>query len=279
MELLADVGWAGFALLALALVVTGILAGLLAGLLGVGGGIVIVPALYHLFGLLDIDPAVRMHMAVGTSLATIIATSLRSARAHHTRGGLDRSLLRSIGPAVLAGALLGGWLGSLVDGVVLSTVFAIVALAVAAHMASGGETRALRDTLPGQPLRAVIGTLIGALSAVMGIGGGTLGVPALSLCKVPIRRAVGTASALGVLIGVPGTMGFAIAGLGVDGRPPGSLGYVNLIGFALIVPLTVTMAPVGAGLAHRIQPALLRRLFSAFLALTALRMLVDLGSA
>ena len=278
MALLAELGWTWLALLGLALVATGVLAGLLAGLLGVGGGIVIVPALYHLFALLDIDPAVRMHMAVGTSLATIIATSLRSARAHQAKGSLDAPLLRSIGSAVLLGAVAGGWLGSAMDGLILSTVFAVVALAVAAQMALGAETAAIRDRLPGRSVRTLLGTLIGALSAVMGIGGGTLGVPALSLCNYPIRQAVGTASALGVLIGVPGTIGFAIAGLGVDGRPPGSLGYVNLVGFALIVPLTVSMAPVGAALTHRMAPALLRRLFSVFLALTALRMLIDLGA-
>ncbi|AGY92078.1 hypothetical protein SPICUR_05520 [Spiribacter curvatus] len=276
MEFLAQYHPAWLFGLALALLATGIIAGVMAGLLGVGGGIVIVPVLYHLFTLLDIDPAVRMHLAVGTSLATIIPTSIVSARSHHRRGAMDIELLRTLAPAVLAGAVIGGLFGSLLEGAVLSAIFALVALAVAANMAMRSEGTTLAATLPTRGLQRLLGAGIGSVSAVMGIGGGTLGVPILSAFNYPIRRAVGTASALGVIIGVPGALGFLIAGLGLPDRPPGSIGYINLVGFALIVPLTMKTAPLGAKLAHRINPRWLRLAFAGFLALTAARMFFDL---
>lgn len=278
MELLNEYSPLWLSGLAIALMATGVIAGLIAGLLGVGGGIVIVPVLYHLFSLLEIDPAVRMHMAVGTSLATIIPTSIISARSHHAKGSMDIELLRSLGPFVLLGAIVGGFAGSLFEGATLSAIFATVALLVAANMAFRPEGSSLRDDLPAKTGRGVLGGLIGSISAVMGIGGGTLGVPVLSAFNFPIRRAVGTASALGVIIGVPGAIGFAAAGFGVADRPPASIGYINLIGFALIVPLTMRMAPIGANIAHRINPSRLRLAFAIFLALTAARMFADLVS-
>ena len=261
--------------LALALIVTGITAGLLAGLLGVGGGIVIVPVLFHLFSLLEIDPASRMHLAVGTSLATIIPTSIMSARAHYAKGSMDLGLLKTLGPFVLLGAMIGGFAGSLFDGAVLTAIFAVVALIVAANMALRKEGSVVRNTLPGHTGKGLLGLVIGSVSAVMGIGGGTLGVPLLSAFNFPIRRAVGTASALGVIIGMPGSVGFIWAGWGAANLPPASLGFVNLVGVALIVPLTMRMAPVGAHIAHRINPARLRVAFAVFLALTAARMFMD----
>lgn len=257
---------------ALALLATGTVAGVLAGLLGVGGGIVIVPVLFNLFPLLGIDEAVRMHVAVGTSLATIIPTSVMSARAHYRRGSLDLDLLKSLIPGVVAGVLIGGWLGARAGGATLTAVFTVVALLVAVNMAFRREGMILAETLPGGLVRQGLGLVIGGFSVVMGIGGGTLSVPLLTAFNVPIRRAVGTAAALGLGIGLPGAAGFILGGLGVPDRPPGSLGYANLIGFALIVPATMLMAPVGARIAHTISPSLLRKAFALFLFLTALRM-------
>lgn len=271
-----EIDVAELAVMVAALLAAGIGAGLLAGLLGVGGGIVIVPVLFHLFSLLNFPEDVRMHVAVGTSLATIIPTSIASARAHARRDAVDADLLRALGPAVFVGTLAGAALAGLLRGDVLSAIFAVVALAVAANMAFGMEGRALRDGLPGGWRKLTIGGLIGGISAMMGIGGGSLTVPVLSACRYPIRKAVGTAAAVGLIIAVPGALGFVVTGWGVEGRPPGSLGYVNLIGFALIVPATMLAAPWGARIAHAVRPQLLRRAFAAFLCLTALRMLYGL---
>ncbi|MFA7429090.1 MAG: sulfite exporter TauE/SafE family protein [Rhodospirillaceae bacterium] len=260
------------ALFAGVLVLTGAIAGVLAGLLGVGGGIVIVPVLFNLFPFLGIDEAVRMHLAVGTSLATIIPTSIMSARSHDRRGSIDRNLLRSWGPAVFIGAIVGITLGAGARGEVLTLIFAGVALLVAANMAFRVESMTLAESLPTGILRHALGLIVGGFSVLMGIGGGTLSVPILTAFAYPIRRAVGTASALGFIIAVPGAIGFILAGLDVPNRPPGSLGYVNLIGFALIVPATMLTAPLGTRIAHAISPALLRRTFALFLLATSLRM-------
>jgi uncharacterized membrane protein YfcA len=257
---------------AFALLATGAVAGVLAGLLGVGGGIVIVPVLFNLLPFLGVDESVLMHVAVGTSLATIIPTSIISARAHHKRGGLDLELLKSIGPLIFIGVVLGTVLGGNVRGEILTGIFAAVALLVAANMAFRREGMILAESLPTGPLRWLLGMIIGGFSVMMGIGGGTLSVPLLTAFNVPIRRAVGTASAIGLVIGVPGATGFILAGLGEPNLPPGNLGYANLIGVALIIPMTMLTAPLGAKIAHSINPALLRKAFAVFLLLTALKM-------
>lgn len=262
--------------LAAASLATGVFAGITAGLLGVGGGIVIVPVLFYAFGLLGIDENVRMHLAVGTSLATIIPTSIVSAMAHRRRDAVDIPLLKSWAAATFFGVLAGTAIAGVVRGAVLTAVFAAVAMLVAAHMAFRPEGAHIRDTLPSGWAKLATAASVGAFSAMMGIGGGTLCVPILSACNYPIRRAVGTASAIGLIIAVPGTLGFALAGLGVAGRPPGSLGYISLIGFALLTPSTLLAVPWGAKLAHTIPPGVLRKAFAAFLLATSLRMLYDL---
>lgn len=272
---------AGYTLLQLVLLVaglalTGIVAGILAGLLGVGGGIVIVPVLYHVFSGIGIDEAVRMHLAVGTSLATIVATSMRSMRAHRAKDAVDADLLRGLALPIIAGVLLGSLIAGGVDGGALMAVFAAVALIVAIHMAFGRESWRIADVFPAGVTRAAIGAVIGLISVLMGIGGGTLGVPILNLYNIPIRRAVGTATGFGLIIAVPGTLAMILNGWGAPGLPPFSLGYVNLIGFALIVPTTILAAPWGARIAHAISRPALRRAFAVFLALTSLRMMGDL---
>ncbi|RDD63848.1 sulfite exporter TauE/SafE family protein [Ferruginivarius sediminum] len=269
----------GLLLLAAAMLAAGLLAGFVAGLLGVGGGIVVVPVLFQAFTMLDVDPAVRMHLAVGTSLATIIPTGLRSARAHQRRGAVDMELLRAWGVPVLLGVLLGSALSSVVGGDVLSGVFAVVALVVAVQMAVFGPQAKLADQLPGQPAKSLMAGVIGTISAMMGIGGGTLSVPILSLFNYPIRYAVGTASAIGLIIAVPGTAGFVIAGWGAAGLPPLSVGYVNLLAFAVIVPTTILTAPLGAKAAHTIPQRALRLSFAAFLFITSLRMFYGIAAS
>jgi uncharacterized membrane protein YfcA len=271
-----DLGTGELFALAALLLATGAIAGIAAGLLGVGGGIVIVPVLFHLFSEIGIDPAVRMHLAVGTSLATIVATAGRSAASHRRRGAVDEALLRSWIAPVLAGVLAGGLAAPFASGAILTGVFALVALVVALHMAFGRESWRLADALPTGRARAAIGAGIGFVSLLMGIGGGTLGVPILTLFGVPIHRAVGTAAGLGLVVGIPGTLVFAASGWGAQALPPFSIGYVNALGFALIVPATFALAPVGARLAHAAPQRALRRIFAAFLALTSARMLAGL---
>jgi len=257
---------------AAALLATGAIAGVLAGLLGVGGGIVIVPVLFLLFPFVGVESGVLMHLAVGTSLATIIPTSIMSARAHHKRGGVDFALLKSWGPAIFVGVIIGASFGAVAKGEVLTLIFAAVAILVAVNMAFRKEGMILADALPAGIARHALALVVGMFSVVMGIGGGTLSVPILTAFNYPIRRAVGTASAIGLIIALPGSISFILSGLGHPDLPPGSLGYANLAGFALIVPATMLMAPVGVRLAHTINPANLRKAFAFFLLLTSLRM-------
>ena len=268
----ANPDWAVLLPLALGLVATGLIAGIIAGLLGVGGGIVIVPVLYYVFTALGIDDDTRMHLAVGTSLGTIVLTSIRSVRAHHKRGAVDWALLKRWAPAVVAGVLIGTAVAGFVSGEVLTGVFATIALVVAANMAFGKESWKLGETMPSRPTQWTIAGLIGFFSSLMGIGGGTFGVTIMTLYGKTARAAVATSAGLGLLISVPGVIGFIIAGWGEPSLPPFSLGYLNLIGLALIVPLSVLAAPWGAHLAHTINQKTLIRAFALFLVITSIRM-------
>ncbi len=271
---MTDPAW--IAALALVMALTGLVSGTLAGLLGVGGGIVIVPVLFNVFPLLDIPEAVRMKLAVGTSLATIIPTSLQSARGHREKGAMDGPLLRSMVPSLVVGVLIGTLIAVWVRGSVLTAVFAAVAVLVAVNMAVTGVDFRLRGSFPTGPFRQFLGALIGGVSAMMGIGGGTVGVPLLNLFGTPIRAAVATASAFGIVISIPATIGFILAGWGDPLLPPASLGYVNLIGLALIAPASMLATPWGVTLAHAIPPLLLKRAFALFLGITAARMIWSL---
>ena len=197
--------------LVLGLLLTGVLAGVLAGLLGVGGGIVVVPVLFYVFALLAIDPAVRMHLAVGTSLAIIVPTSLRSARSHYHAGTVDTGLLRDLGLSLLAGVLLSVALSAMVSGRLLTAVFGIMAVLVAINMARTSGPPRITGTPPRGALRHGIGAFIGSVSTMMGIGGGTLSVPTLDALGYPIRRSIGTAAAIGTIISVPGAVGFIMS--------------------------------------------------------------------
>ena len=274
MEFMQDPLW--LAALAVAMAATGLVSGTLAGLLGVGGGIVIVPVLFNVLPLFGIPEAVQMKLAVGTSLATIIPTSIQSARKHFAKGTMDVPLLRSLAPSIATGVLLGTALAIWLKGDALTLVFALVAVAVAVNMATTSAEWRLRESFPAGAPRHGIGGFIGTVSAMMGIGGGTVGVPILSAFGAPMRAAVATASAFGIIIAIPATIGFVWAGWGNAMLPPLSLGYVNLIGFALIVPTSMLAAPWGVKLAHTIPPLLLKRLFAAFLAVTSVRMIWSL---
>ncbi|MDH4107072.1 MAG: sulfite exporter TauE/SafE family protein [Gammaproteobacteria bacterium] len=259
-------------LLALAMLATGAVGGVLAGLLGIGGGIIIVPVLDAALQFLGTDASIRMHVAVATSLATIIPTSIASSRAHYRRGSVDVPLVRRWAPFVLGGSLAGTWIAAQVDSSVLSAVFAAVAFLISIKLLLPLEDRRLAADVPrAWPVNAVP-LCIGGVSSMMGIGGGTLSVAALTLFNQPIHRAVGTAALFGLVIALPGTAGFMLSGYGDPRLPPGSVGYVNLVGFALIAPTTVLAAPLGAAIAHRLTARQLAVMFGLFLLLMSVRM-------
>lgn len=254
------------------MLITGAVGGILAGMLGIGGGIVIVPVMEAALSWFGVDEAIRMHIAVATSLSTIIPTSISSARAHHQRQSVDIALVRRWAIFVLLGALAGTVIASHVHSRVLAAVFAVMALVIAVKMLLPLDGRTLTREVPRGPLIPVIPASIGALSSMMGIGGGTLSVATLTLFNEPIHRAVGTAALFGLVISIPGTIGFMVAGFDDPRVPPGSIGYVNVIGFALISPTTILAAPLGAAIAHSLSKRRLSILFGLFLVIVSLRM-------
>lgn len=259
--------------LAAMMLATGVVAGVLAGLLGVGGGIVIVPVLDTALGFYGVDPAIRMHVAVATSLACIVVTSISSSRAHHAKGSVDFSIVKVWGPGVFIGSILGTIGASYVDSQILSALFGGIALVVALKMLLPMDDINLSQDVPRGLVAPVPPLVIGGLSSMMGIGGGTLSVPVLTLMNQTIHKAVGTAAIFGLLISLPGTLGFVVSGLGDPRLPVGSIGYVNIIGFLLISPVTVWAAPIGAKIAHKLDKRQLSMLFGGFLFLVSCRMI------
>ena len=257
------------------LLLAGSIAGMLAGLLGVGGGIIIVPALFYIFGYFDVEPDVKMHLAVGTSLATIIPTSIRSMRAHNKRGSFDAVLFRDWLVPMAGGVLLGSWLASMATTFMLTVLFGCVALMVSAQLALGRSDFRLSNAPPRGAIKYALAAFIGAVASMMGIGGGSLSVPAMSLFGTPMHRAVGTSAGFGLIIAVAGTIGFILMGWGLETLPPYSSGFVNWLAFISIVPVTVAFVPLGAKLAHSMSQKALKRAFAILLAITAVRMLSE----
>lgn len=257
--------------LILSLIAVGLFAGLVAGMFGIGGGAVIVPVLFFLLdGMGHSETA--MHVAVSTSLATIILTSARSVMAHHGHGAVDWGIIRTWSPWIMLGATFGISLSGIMSKQMLLGLFGTLLLLLAAQLTFGRPGWKLAELMPGGATRAGLGTGIGTLSALMGIGGGTFGVSLMTLFGMPIHRAVATAAGWGVAIGLPGALAAIFVGWGREGLPPMSLGFVNLPAFGLISVFTVLMAPVGAALAHRLPADNLRKLFGALLVLVAARM-------
>ncbi len=258
---------------ALGLIAAGLLAGFAGGLFGIGGGIVIVPPLYWLMTALGVDEAVRMHVAIGTSLSTIIATSWRSLATHRKAGAVDFTVLKAWGPWISLGAVGGAVVAGLVSAEVLLIVFGGGLLLIALQMGFGNPNWRLADELPTGVARAGLASGIGLLSAMMGIGGGAFGVTMMTLCGRPIHQAVATASGFGAAIALPAALGYAIAGFGREGLPPWSLGFVSVPGFLILGALTALTAPIGARMAHRLPQTTLKRAFAIVLALVAANML------
>lgn len=258
----------------LSLIGTGVFAGLLAGLLGVGGGIVIVPVLYFLFQALGVSADTAMVVATSTSLATIVPTSVSSIRAHHSKGNVDFSLLKAWALFILIGVLAGSVIVTRINGSYLTILFGVIATLSALNMLLG-KKEALFSSLPGKVGQRIIAGAIGLFSSLVGIGGGTLTVPTLTFCNYPAHRAVGTAAAVGLIISLPAALTLLVAGSTPADAPPGTYGFVNLIGFICIVPLTVLFAPLGASLAAKLDAAMLKKIFAVVLIITGLRMLVQ----
>ena len=253
------------------LLAIGAFAGVLAGLLGVGGGIVLVPAFFYAFSALGYEGPQLMQLCLGTSLATIIVTSLRSLRAHHLKGAVDWDILKGWAPGIALGALIGVTVAAGLRSAALQAIFAGLASVVGLYMALGRSHWRIGETMPEGPLRWVLSPLLGFLSVLMGIGGGSFGVPVMTLYGVPIHRAVATAAGFGVIIAVPSVAGFLLMDAG--NVPPLTIGAVNLVAFALVIAMTLITAPWGAALAHRMDPKPLKRVFGVFLILVALNML------
>lgn len=249
-------------------------AGLLAGLLGVGGGIVLVPGLLLVFAVQGIDSPATVHTAIATSLACIVFTALSATRAHHKRGAVDWAIVLRMTPGLMLGAGLGSLLADALSGVVLQRVFGALAMLVALRLLLPTSNPHGRFDLPGAPGLVGAGGLIGAISSLMGIGGGSLTVPFLAACRVVMVRAVGTSSACGLPLALAGTVGYALTGLDAPETLPGSAGYVLLPAAACIVVASMSCAPLGARLAHRLPATGLKRCFGLVLFVVSLRLML-----
>jgi uncharacterized protein len=257
-----------------ALAVAGALIGFLAGLFGIGGGAISVPVFYEVFQTLGHAPEVAMPLAVGTSLAVIIPTSIQSSRGHFLRGTVDMDLLRVWALPVLLGVAVGSVIARYAEPQVFQLVFAVVAAVNAAKLLSGGSGWRLRDSLPGKAVLRLYGAGVGLVSALMGIGGGAVSNLILTLHNVPIHRAVSTSAGVGVLIAIPGTLGYMAAGWGRSDLPPDAVGFVSLATFALTIPTSLLTTRFGVALAHRLSRRRLELLFGLFLAAVCLRFLL-----
>ena len=249
----------------------GALTGVLAGLFGVGGGAIIVPVLFEVFRMLDVAEDVAMPLAVGTSLAIIIPTSLRSFRAHRARGAVDEALMRAWALPILAGVALGALIARYAPPQVFQIVFATVAGILAVKLVSGTKRLDLAPDLPQGAALGAYGGGIGLVSALMGIGGGAIATMIMTLHGRAIHQAVATSAGIGVLISIPGAIGYALAGLGREGLPPDAIGFVSLLGLVLFAPATVLTAALGVRIAHAVSRRTLELAFGVFLAIVSLR--------
>lgn len=253
----------------------GIFGGFVAGLFGVGGGLTLVPFMYMLFVAQGFPAEHVMHLALGTSMATIVFTSISSMRAHHAHGAVRWDIVRTMAP----GLVLGTFGGSLVAGQVptgpMTAIFVVIVYYASAQMMLDFKPHAHRQ-MPGGTGRFIAGSVIGVISSLVAAGGGFLSVPFMLFCNVAIHNAVGTSSALGFPIAVAGAIGYIVAGWHDVGLPAYTVGYVYLPAFVGIVAMSILMAPLGARLAHKLPVKKLKRAFGGFLALLATKMLVSL---
>lgn len=255
------------------LLAIGAVAGVIAGLLGVGGGIVLVPAFFYTFTALDYGSDHVMQICLATSLATIIVTSMRSVSSHNKRGAVDWEILRRWAPGIVVGAVIGVLVASSLRSVVLQGIFGFFGILIGLYLAFGKAHWRIAEQMPAGPTRAGLSGFIGFMSVLMGVGGGSFAVPTMTLYGQPIHRAVATAAGFGVLIAVPSVIAFFFVEIPAEVRPPFTLGAVNLPAFLIVICMTVFTAPLGAKLAHAMDPKPLKRVFAFFIMLVALNML------
>jgi uncharacterized protein len=266
-------GWDLTPILVAELLALGVAAGFLAGLLGIGGGMLMVPFLTFILSARGVEPPLAVKMAIATSMASILFTSISSLRAHHRLGGVRWDLVRGIAPGILAGGLLAGaGVFAVLQGKALALMFAGF-VGFSAFQMVRGKPPAPQRRLPGPTGQAAAGGVIGLVSGLLGAGGAFLSVPFMVMHNVPLRHAVGTSAALGLPIAAASTLGYVVSGWNLPPALPGAFGWLYLPALAVVALASVTLAPLGARTAHRIDVHLLRRIFALLLAALAVAML------
>ena len=272
-----DVPVSELAWLAGAIVVSGVVTGILAGLFGIGGGAVIVPALYEVFRILGVPEDVRMQLCIGTSLAIIVPTTIRSYLAHRERGEGIREVVRLWAVPAVVGVAVGALLAAFAPGIVFKVAFVVIVSFIAIKLLFGRESWRLADDLPGRATMTFYGFLVGLASSLLGVSGGSVSNTILMLYGRPIHNTVAISAGLGVPIAIAGTVGYALAGLRYQAElPPLSIGFVSIIGLVLMAPVSSFVAAYGARLAHALSPRRLEVAFGLFLLLVAARFAISL---
>jgi uncharacterized protein len=261
---------------ALYLIAAGAVAGVLAGLFGIGGGTVLVPAFFEVFGAVHVPDEVRMHLALGSSTAIVVATSIRSFTSHQKRGTPDVALLKHWLIAIPLGVLAASLIVAQISSFGLRLVFAVICVIVGLKLLFGKASWRLGSEIPGNPVRAAVGGVIGLISALMGIGGGVLNNTFMTLYGRPMHQAVGTSAGVGVIVSIPALLGYVWAGWGLSGLPPFSTGYVNWLTVLLITPLSFFVTPLGVRLAHALSRKALETSFGLYMLFVAGRFFLSL---
>jgi len=257
----------------LLLMAIGAVAGIFAGLLGVGGGIILVPAFYYTFSGLGYNSPQLAQICVATSLATIIFTSMRSVASHNKKGAVDWEILKTWAPGICIGAVAGVFVAAGLRSNTLLYIFGSLAFTIGLYMAFGKASWRIGDTMPTGLTRAILSPIVGFLSVLIGIGGGSFGVPIMTLHGRPIHRAVATSAGFGLIIALPAAITFLFTSVPDQGRPPFTVGHVNIAAFLVVISMTTLTAPLGAKLAHGLDPKRLKRIFAVFLIFVAVNML------
>lgn len=268
--------WPSLALMVVALAAAGFLSGFLAGLLGIGGGAVVVITLYEAFRWMGVDESVRMHLATGTAIAIIAPTTLRSFMAHRARGIADLAFVKRMAIPVIIGVVIGSLVARNSGGSVLKWVWVVMGSFLALRMFLGRDDWQLGTDIPQSLAIEAYGVVLGTISTLMSIGGGAYVVILMTLYGRSLHQAVATSSGFGPLIAIPGMIGFMWAGWGAPGLPPGTVGYVSLLGAALAIPTGLIAAPLGARVSHGLSKRGLELAFGAFMTLVVLRFLTSL---